>query len=251
MLSMLERWLVFPAPAVNADDWDVPDLAFEEVYFHGTDGTRLNGWFVPHPAPQAVVLYCHGNGVYVAQLAKRLRMLHEQIGVTVFAWDYRGYGHSEGHPHEANVIADAGVALQWLAEKTGLTPTDIVVIGRSLGGAVAVQLAATYQVRGLVLDRTFASLVDAAAHHYPWLPVRWLMKNRFSSLDAIQHYRGPLLQTHGTADRIVPLAMGKQLFEAAPSGNKRFIEVPAGEHGGPLPDYCYDARSSSSLRCHR
>lgn len=241
MFSIIERLLVFPAPTVNEDDWDVPDLPFEDIYFHAQDGTRLHGWYVPHPEPKAVVLYCHGNGEYVAQLANRLRVLHQRIGVTVFAWDYRGYGHSEGRPHEKNVIADARVAHLWLAERTGVSPADIVLIGRSLGGAVAVELAAEYHVRGLVLDRTFASLVDAAAHNYPWLPVRWLMQNRFSSLERIEHYHGPLLQAHGTADHIVPFAMGKELFDAAPGKNKRFIEVPNGGHSGLLPDYWYKA----------
>jgi hypothetical protein len=241
MFSILERWLVFPSPRVHQADWEAPDLPFEDVYFRATDGTSLHGWYVPHPLPKAVVLYCHGNGECVAQLAKRLLVLHERIGVTVFAWDYRGYGRSQGVPHEHNVIADARVAHLWLAEQTGISPADIVLMGRSLGGAVAVALAAEYHVRGLVLDRTFAQLTDAAAYNFPWLPVKLLMRNRFSSLERIQHYHGPLLQSHGTADRVVPFAMGKQLFDAAPGKKKRFIAVPEGDHSGPLPDYCYDA----------
>ena len=114
-------------------------------------------------------------------------------------------------------------------------------MGRSLGGAVAVALAADYGCRGLVLDRTFSKLTDAAAHNFPWLPVRLIMRNRFSSLEKIREYHGPLLQSHGSADAVVPFAQGKQLFDASPSQNKRFIEVPDGNHNGPLPDYCYDA----------
>ncbi len=241
MLSIFERWLVFPAPRVNDADWDVPDLPYEDVTFASQDGTKLHGWFVPHPAPRAIVLYCHGNGEYVARLANRLLALHRRIGVTVFAWDYRGYGRSEGTPQEKNLIADGRAAHLWLAERTGVSPADIVLMGRSLGGAVAVALAAEYFVRGLVLDRTFATLVDAAAYHFPWVPVRLFMKNRFSSLERIRHYKGPLLQSHGTADQIVPFEMGRMLFEAAPGKNKRFIEVAEGDHSSPLPDYCYDA----------
>jgi fermentation-respiration switch protein FrsA (DUF1100 family) len=140
-----------------------------------------------------------------------------------------------------NLIADGRVAHLWLAEKTGVDPKDIVLIGRSLGGAVAVALAAEYNVRGLVLDRTFSELTDAAAHNFPWLPVRLMMKNRFSSIERIKHYHGPLLQAHGTDDHIVPFALGKKLFEAAPSKNKRFLTVEGGDHSGPLPEYCYDA----------
>lgn len=241
MLSLLERWLVFPAPRLNEDDWDVPDLPYEDVYFRAHDGTQLHGWFVPHPDPKAVVLYCHGNGEYVAQLSNRLRVLHDRIQVTVFAWDYRGYGRSQGLPHEKNVIPDARVALLWLAERTGIGPADVVLIGRSLGGAVAVALAAEYHVRGLVLDRTFSDLADAAAHNYPWLPVRLMMQNRFSSIEHIKQYHGPLLQAHGTADRIVPFKLGKKLFDAAPGKNKRFLAVEDGHHSGLLPEFCYQA----------
>jgi fermentation-respiration switch protein FrsA (DUF1100 family) len=241
MLNLLEQWLVFPAPRVNELDWQVTDLLYEDVYFDAADGTKLHGWYVPHPNPKAVVLYCHGNGEYVAQLAKRLKVLHERIGVTVFAWDYRGYGRSAGKPHEENLIADGRVALLWLANKVGLDPSNIVLIGRSLGGAVAVALAAEFNVRGLVLDRTFSVLTDAAAHNYPWLPVRLVMRNRFSSVERIKNYHGPLLQTHGTQDRIVPYMLGKKLFEAAPGKNKKFLTVEGGDHSGPLPGFCYDA----------
>ncbi len=241
MLSRLEQWLVFPAPRLKESDWQIADLPFEDVYFDAADGTKLHGWYVPHPQPRAVVLYCHGNSEYVAHLAKRLKVLHDRIRITVFAWDYRGYGRSAGRPQELNLIADGRAAQLWLAEKMGLDPREIVLMGRSLGGAVAVALASEFKVRGLVLDRTFSELTDAAAHNYPWFPVRLVMKNRFSSMERIQHYHGPLLQTHGTHDTIVPLALGKKLFDAAPSKNKRFLTVEGGDHSGQLPEYCYHA----------
>ena len=241
MFRSFERWLVFPAPNVSSEEWHTADLSFEDVYFSSNDDIRLHGWYVPHPHPRAVVLYCHGNGECVPHLANRLRVLHQRIGVTVFAWDYRSYGHSEGIPNETNVIPDARAAQLWLSTRAGLRPEEMVLMGRSLGGAVAVALAADYGCRGLVLDRTFSKLTDAAAHNFPWLPVRLIMRNRFSSLEKIREYHGPLLQSHGSADAVVPFAQGKQLFDASPSQNKRFIEVPDGNHNGPLPDYCYDA----------
>lgn len=240
MISVLERWLVFPAPAPNGAEWQPDDLVFEDVVFAGDDGTKLHGWYVPHPAPRALVLYCHGNGEDVPRLANRLRVLHDRIGVAVFAWDYRGYGRSEGSPHEDNVIADAHVACRWLAKRASVEPAEIVLMGRSLGGAVAIAVAAETPVRGLVLDRTFAKLTDAAAVHFPWLPVRWLMKNRFWSVDRIVEYHGPLLQTHGTDDEVIPFAMAEQLYEASPSRDKRFVRVDGGNHNGPLPPWCYD-----------
>ncbi len=241
MINLLERWLVFPAPRVAESEWNPPDLEFEDVYFTSHDGVRLHGWYVPHPQPRATILYSHGNGECVPHLASRLRVLNQSIGATVFAWDYRGYGRSAGQAHESNVIPDARLAQEWLANRTGISADHVVLLGRSLGGAVSVALAAEYPIRGLVLDRTFSCLLDTAAHNFPWLPVRWVMQNRFSSAKRIRNYHGPLLQTHGTADEIVPLAMGKQLFDASPSKQKHFIEIPNGNHNGPLPDYCYKA----------
>jgi fermentation-respiration switch protein FrsA (DUF1100 family) len=112
-------------------------------------------------------------------------------------------------------------------------------MGRSLGGGVALHVAAEKGARGVVLQNTFTSLPETAAHHYPWAPVRLLMRNRYDSLAKIGRYPGPILQSHGTADRIVPLAIGRKLFAAAP-GPKEFFEIPAGDHNDPEPAH-YDA----------
>lgn len=242
MFSLLERLLVYPAPPlVDAEYAAAADLACEDVYFPAEDGTPLHGWYLPHPAPRAVVLFAHGNGENVAGLAPLLQTLRDRSEVTVFAWDYRGYGRSGGKPHESNLLSDARVAQLWLARRAGVRPEDVVVYGRSLGGGVAVGLASQHPVRGLVLERTFAGLVETAAHHFPWLPVRWVMKNRFPSIERIAAYRGPLLQSHGTADEVVPYEMGRRLFEAAPSREKRFFTCEGGDHNCPQPDAYYQA----------
>jgi uncharacterized protein len=241
MLSFFERWLVYPAPRHCAADWVCDDLPHEDVYFTADDGTKLHGWYVPHPEPRAVVLFAHGNGEYVARLAPLLRLLHDNAKVSVFAWDYRGYGRSQGKPHEENLLTDARTAQLWLAERAGVRPEDIVVYGRSLGGAVAVGLAAQHPVRGMVLERTFAQLVETASYHFPWLPVRWIMKNRYPSIERITTYRGPLFQSHGTADEVVPFAMGKKLFDAATTAKKKFFVVEGGLHNSPQPDDYYEA----------
>jgi fermentation-respiration switch protein FrsA (DUF1100 family) len=112
-------------------------------------------------------------------------------------------------------------------------------MGRSLGGAVAVDLAAEGGARALILESTFSSLTDVAAHYYPWLPVRRMMRTRFDSAAKIGSYHGPLLQTHGDADTIIPLPFGRRLFEAAP-GPKQFITFPGLDHNDPQPEHYYD-----------
>ncbi|WP_172992248.1 alpha/beta hydrolase [Lacipirellula parvula] len=241
MLSLVERWLVYPAPSAREGDWVAADFKHEDIEFNGADGAKLHGWYVPHPNPKAVVLFCHGNGENVAELRPLLEKLHDRTDVSIFAWDYRGYGKSVGRPHESNLLADARAAQLVLAKRAGVEPSDIVVYGRSLGGAVAVGLASEHPVRGMVLERTFADMVETAAYHFPWLPVRWVMKNRYPSIERIVTYRGPLFQSHGTADEVVPFEMGKKLFDAATTAQKTFFVVEEGSHNAPQPDEYYKA----------
>ena len=237
VLMFFEEKLVFPAPRYPQGNWNPPGLGYEDVYFASADGTKLHGWYVQRPNPAAYVLYCHGNAANVAYTGGRLRMLVDECGATAFAFDYRGYGRSEGSPEEEGVLADARAARSFFAQRAGIDPSDIVLMGRSLGGSVAVDLAVQIAPRGLVLESTFTTLTDVAAYHFPWLPVRLLMRNRFDSLAKIQLYHGPLLQSHGTADEVIPYELGRKLFAAAPAP-KQFINLPGGRHNDPqTPEY--------------
>ena len=149
----------------------------------------------------------------------------------MLALDYRGYGKSEGSPNEAGVIADGRAARAWLADKARLQAKDLVLWGESLGCGVAIELAAD-GARALILENAFTSLPDVAAYHYPWAPVRILMRNRLRSIDKIGQFKGPILQAHGDADTIIPYEIGRRLFEAA-SEPKEFITIPGGDHNDP------------------
>jgi len=138
------------------------------------------------------------------------------------------------------VIADGLAAQRWLAERTRRQPADVVLVGRSLGGAVATALAAEQGAAALVLQSTFTRLTDAAASHYPWLPVHWLMRNRYDSLGRLTDYAGPVLISHARADEIVPFEQGKRLFDAA-RGRKEFVELPVSSHQEPQPEAYYGA----------
>ncbi len=226
----VERYLVFVPAKYPVGDWQPTGFTFEDVFFQSADGTRLHGWYVPHEDARAYVLFAHGNGGNLTLDADEVRVLHQQLRLAVFLFDYRGYGQSEGTPSEAGVLADARAARQWLAQREDLDEEDIVLMGQSLGGAVAVDLAAADGARGLVVRNTFTSLPDVAARFYPWLPVRWLMQNRFDSASKIARYQGPLLQTHGTEDQIVPFDLGRKLFDFCPSQRKEFLRVTGGGH---------------------
>lgn len=234
-MMFLETWLVYPRPRLNVGDWVAAGLEHEDVYFTSADGTKLHGWFVPHPSPKRALLYCHGNGEYVAFNGDLAAHLRDALEASVFIFDYRGYGRSEGTPDEAGCIADGLAAQRWLAERMGTTPDQIVVMGRSLGTAVAVGVAAEQGAQALILENAFSRMVDVAAYHYPFLPVRLVMRNRYDSLARIGKYNGPIFQSHGTADGIVPINFGRQLFDAAPTANKRFLHFSGMGHNDPFP----------------
>jgi uncharacterized protein len=240
LLLFLENALLYPAPKYPEGDWTAAELPHEDVFFTSADGTKLHGWLVEHPQPRAIVLYCHGNGDCVGYLGPYLKELRDEQRVTVFAFDYRGYGRSDGSPSEAGVLADGRAAQQWLAERTKKKPAEIVLMGRSLGAAVAVDLAVKNGARGLILQNASTSIPDAAARIYWFVPVRWLMKNRYDSLSKIGRYHGPLLASHGTADNLVPIDLGRKLFEAAGGPQKRFFTLEGRGHNDPEPPE-YDA----------
>jgi len=215
-------------------------VCFEDAAFAAADGTRLHGWYAHQEDARAVVLFCHGNAGNVTQRAHTLAALHDFVGVSVLIFDYRGYGKSEGKPSETGVLADGRAARAWLAEKEGVSESEIVLMGRSLGGAVAVDMAAKDGARALVLESTFSSVPDVAAYHYPWLPLRWVLRTRLDSAAKIGDYRGLLLQSHGDADSVVPYRLGQKLFQAA-NQPKSFVTIPGGDHNDAQPREYYHA----------
>jgi fermentation-respiration switch protein FrsA (DUF1100 family) len=241
LMMLFETWLVYPAPSVDAGDWHPTGFKYEDVSFDSADGTKLHGWFITHPAPQHAILYCHGNGEDVSSIGEFAAELSDRLQASIFVFDYRGYGQSAGRPNEDGCIADGDAAQHWLAERIHLQPSGITLMGRSLGSAVAVALAANNGARALVLENAFPTMPDVAAIHYPWLPVRWVMSNRYDNLNRIQRYHGPLLQSHGTKDELIPIALARQLFDKAPSANKRWLEFPGLGHNSPMPRTYYDA----------
>ncbi len=232
-LAALENSLVFAPLPYPEGDWAPDGLEIEDVYFESADGTQLHAWYLRHSQPRAVVLYAHGNAGNLSHRAPIIRELHERQDVSVMIFDYRGYGRSEGVPDESGILQDARAARNWLAQRERLNFDDIVIMGRSLGGGVAVDLAANDGARGLVLISTFTSLPDVGARTVPVLPVRSIMRYRLDSESKIANYRGPLLQCHGDADRVVPYELGRELFDAA-NEPKRFISIPGGTHNDAM-----------------
>jgi uncharacterized protein len=233
----LERSLLLHPRAFPAGDWEAADLPHEDAVFTAADGTRLHGWFATPPQPREIVLFCHGNAGNVTSCGWVLDFYRQRLNCAVLVFDYRGFGKSEGTPTETGLVQDARAARQWLAQRTGVEESAIVLVGRSLGGGVAVDLAAKDGARGLVLENTFACMRDVVDNQVgPW-PLGWFLDMKFDSLSLIGKYRGPLLQTHGDADKLIPYEHAYRLFEAA-NKPKVFIKAPGRGHNDlPTAEY--------------
>lgn len=233
-MNLEESFIFHPRP-FSKRDLESDDGAYEEARFQAPGGPRLYGWFAESAETQAIVLYCHGNAGNIASRRWVLRLFQNHLNTSVLLFDYRGFGKSEGTPSETGVLADARAARKWLAERTGVAESEIVLVGNSLGGGVAVDLASRDGARGLVLESTFTSLPDVAACHTKILPFHKIMRYRMDSQRKIGDYHGPLLQTHGTADQLVPYPLGERLFEKA-NEPKTFVTVPGGGHNDKPSD---------------
>lgn len=241
VLMLMERSLIFFPMAYPQGEWNAQPPAAEDVFFTAEDGTQLHGWFAEHPDPRAIIVFAHGNAGNITHRVDVLRRLYHDLGCSVMLFDYRGYGKSDGRPDEKGVLMDGRAARSYAAERSGLEPDQLVLMGRSLGTGVVVDLAADGGARGLVLFSAFASMPDVAARHYPWLPVRWLMRTRFPSIKKIQDYHGPLLQAHAEEDEIIPVATGRKLFDAAPSQEKTWFTLDDSTHNDPPAEAFYRA----------
>lgn len=202
-----------------------------EVTIPTPDGLELGAWFVPAPstAPTGAVLLLHGNGGHRGHRAPLAHRLAER-GWAVLLLDYRGYGGNPGHPDEQGLYRDAAAAVAWLSHRPEVDPGRLVYFGESLGAGVAVAAAVDHPPAALILRSPFSSMEAVARHHYPFLPVRWLLHERYPSIERIRHLRCPLLVLAGEDDRVVPFEHSRRLFEASPAAAKRFVAFPGADH---------------------
>ena len=238
-------------------------LEYEEIAFQSPDGVRLTGWYIPaqdrgqttegggqttedgrrriapssvlrRPSSEVTVLVCHGNGGNIAHLLGNLGLL-SHLGLNCFAFDYRGYGNSNGRPTEAGMYLDAQAAYDWLTRAKGIPPGQIVLLGRSLGASVAAHLAGRVRVAGLVAESAFTSYLDMATRFYPYLPVRLFRRFlfRYDTLAYIKDVRCPVMVFHSQDDELVPFVFATRLFEAA-NEPKQFVELLGNHNDGFL-----------------
>jgi fermentation-respiration switch protein FrsA (DUF1100 family) len=191
------------------------------------DGLALLAWYLPPERDDGqVVLYLHGNAGHIGHRAYRLER-YRRLGWGVLLLEYRGYGGNAGSPSEAGLLTDARAGLASL-QAMGFPPHRILLWGESLGSGLAVRLAVEQPVAAVLLEAPYTSITDMAWRRFPFVPVNWLLLDRFDSLGAIGGVRAPVLVMHGALDRIIPLAMGLRVYDAAPEPKELWIAEHAG-----------------------
>jgi uncharacterized protein len=224
VLYFAQRALIFPIPSTVRT---APEAAgfpqAEEHVLTTSDGEKVIVWHVPAKPGHAVVIFFHGNGDTLAGLVGRFRAIISD-GTGLVALSYRGYAGSSGQPSEQGLLSDAATAYAFAAAR--YSPERMVVWGFSLGSGVAVALAATQPVGRLILEAPYTSIMDVAGVAFPFVPVRWLVRDQFRSDLRIAHVSAPLLIMHGVRDATIPLRFGARLFALAhePKQLVRFAE---------------------------
>jgi uncharacterized protein len=226
LMYIFQRTLMYFPDSVRTPPSTAGLPQAQEVSLTTADGEKLIAWHVPPHGSKPIVIYFQGNAGALNLRAGRFKWLIAD-GTGLLALSYRGYGGSTGKPTEAGLIRDAEAAYEFAIARY---PAECIVLwGESLGTGVAVALAVERKIAGIILDAPFTSTVDLGAAAYPFLPVRWFMKDRFHSDERIARVKAPLLVLHGELDRIVPIAFGEKLFSLA-HDPKRMVRFPLGGH---------------------
>jgi fermentation-respiration switch protein FrsA (DUF1100 family) len=208
------------------------DLYYEEVEFITSDGLALSAWFIPAQNAKTTVLFCHGNGGNIMHRLDTINILYE-LGLNCFIFDYRGYGNSQGTPTEQGTYLDAQAAYHWLTNDKKISPDNIIIFGRSLGGAIAANLAASVRSKALVVESTFTSYVDIGKKFYPYMPVRWFARFGYQTVDSLKKVNCLVMVVHSSTDDLVPFEFGRELYRVA-NEPKKFVEIYGSHNDGFL-----------------
>ena len=238
-LLLYLRWfersnIFFPSRHIESTP-DSVGLAYEDVTFSTSDGVALNGWFVPYGGEaRGTILICHGNAGNISHRLHIIRLFHD-MGLNVFIFDYRGYGKSRGWPSEKGMYLDARGAYEYLVNRSDVNADEVIVYGKSIGGVVAVDLAASAAPKLLISNSAFTSTRDMARDIYPFLPAKLFITQQFDAYSKIDRITVPKLIIHSTEDEIVPFDHGERLFEKA--GQPKEFYLMHGGHNDAVFEY--------------
>jgi len=207
-------------------------LIYESVGLVTSDEIHLDGWFIPAKEARGTILFFHGNAGNISHRLDSL-LLFNKLQFNVLIFDYRGYGRSMGKPSEPGTYRDAEAAWQYLVKQRGTSPETIILFGRSLGSAVATQLATIHTPGALLIESGFTSIPELGAQLYPFLPVQKLSKLHYNTRKRLQKISCPVLIVHSPNDEIIPFSHGRALYDAA-GKPKSFLQLRGGHNDGFL-----------------
>ncbi len=230
-LVILVRYLeatgvFFPNKEINITPAQMR-LPYEDLYVTTSDGIKINAWLLKNPGAKFTLIYAHGNAGNMGDRLLKVKFFRD-LGLNVLIFDYRGYGNSHGHPSEPGVYLDAQAVYDYLKTRTDIDAHRVIAYGTSLGGVVAVDLAAHRPLAGLIIDSSITSAREAARHFYPYLP-SFILHLRFDSLSKVRDLTIPKLIIHSPEDQTIPYVMGQRLFEAA-AEPKEFLTSSGGHN---------------------
>ncbi len=208
-------------------------LSYEDIYFEAQDGVSLNGWLIKAPKAKGTLIFCHGNAGNISNRLEKIKTFYE-LGVNVFIFDYRGYGKSEGKPSEKGLYADAHGAYAYLLSRKDIDLKYIFAYGCSLGGAVAIDLAAKQRLFCLIVDSSFSSARDMAKIILPIAP-SFLIKMKFDSVAKVKVIKIPKLFLHRKEDEVIPYRLGQKLFGEA--SDPKIFKENRGSHNDGYQQY--------------
>ena len=225
------KMLYFPSRQIEATP-DSIGLSYDDVTIMTADGLKISAWHIPAPDARGVVLFCHGNAGNISHRLASIRIFHD-LGLSVLIFDYRGYGKSEGSPGEKGTYLDAEAAWDYLVKVKGVDPATIVIFGRSLGSAVAAELALTRKAAALIIESGFTSVPDMGRKLFPHLPVRLLARFHYATVDKVDRISIPKLFIHSPDDEVISYDQGMILYEKA-AEPKEFLRILGGHNEGFL-----------------
>ena len=237
--------IFYPTARIDKTPADI-GLKYENIYLHTTDKVRLHGWFIPAQDATKTVLFFHGNAGNISHRLASIAIFHK-LKVNVFIIDYRGYGQSEGKPSEQGLYTDARASWDYLLNR-GIKAKAIIIFGRSLGGAVAAQLASQVNPDALILESTFSSVRDQAKASFPVLSNLVVLRFKFDTATAIKNVRCPLLILHSPDDEIISFSHSEKIYANA-NHPKYFARLKGDHNSGFLRNQAdYEKKLSEFIR---
>lgn len=207
---------------------DDKGMDFDEFWVTTPDGNKVNGWFIKAANPKGTLLFCHGNAGTISHRIESAEIFLD-LGLNVVLYDYRGYGSSSGTPSENNTYEDTEAVWNYLMLEKKLSASEIIVLGRSMGGPVAANIAKNVNPKMCILESTFTSVHDVAKERFPIFPTKWLVTIHYPTVDYIKELKCPLLVVHSTDDEFIPYKMGEENFAVAHEP-KEFLKLSGGHN---------------------